>query len=215
WRARRGRCSASRAYRAINRVCWVAGDRGNNEQQLAKLVTKLVALRRLSPSEAMQTRGSNGEGRTYDSHSKPPNAAVMCLPMLDDDTVVLIREYGAGLENYQLTLPKGAYEHGEDWRQAADRELKEEAGYGARKLTLLKNMTLSPGYMGHQIKAVLAQDLYPERLDGDEPEPLEVLTWKLSELDALVAREDMTEARVIAALYMVRDLLARRKSESR
>ena len=65
--------------------------------------------------------------------------------------------------------------------------------------------------MGHQIKVVLAEDLFAERLPGDEPEPLEVLTWKLSELDELVAREDMTEARVIAALYMVRELLAKRR----
>jgi ADP-ribose diphosphatase len=185
------------------------------EQKPEILDSKLVARSRLFGIEELHIRFSNGEERTYERLRTPPIAAVMCVPMLDDDTVVLIREYGAGLENYQLTLPKGAYEHGEDWRQAADRELKEEAGYGARQLTLLKNMTLSPGYMGHQIKAVLAEDLYPERLEGDEPEPLEVLTWKLSELDALVAREDMTEARVIAALYMVRDLLEKRKDEPR
>ena len=88
--------------------------------------------------------------------------------------MVLIREYGAGVDEYQITLPKGAYEHGEDWRDAANRELKEEAGYGARKLTLLKRMTLSPGYMGHHITVALAEDLYEERLPGDEPEPLEV-----------------------------------------
>ena len=134
----------------------------------------------------------------------------MCVPMLDNDTVVLIREYGAGVEDYQLTLPKGAYEHGEDWRDAANRELKEEAGYGARTLTHLKDMTLSPGYMGHTIRIALAEDLYEETLPGDEPEPLEVLTWKLSELDSLVARQDMTEARVIAALYMVKSLLSER-----
>ncbi|TVP61787.1 MAG: NUDIX domain-containing protein, partial [Halomonadaceae bacterium] len=104
---------------------------------------------------------------------------------------------------------KGGYEHGEDWREAANRELQEEAGYAAGKLTLIKDMTLSPGYMGHSIRAVLAQDLTPSRLPGDEPEPLEVLTWKLSELEELVAREELNEARVIAALYMVRALLAK------
>ncbi|MGB1220009.1 MAG: ADP compounds hydrolase NudE, partial [Alcanivoracaceae bacterium] len=91
-----------------------------------------------------------------------------------------------------------------------DRELKEEAGFGARKLTLLKEMTLSPGYMGHRIKTVLAEDLYQEKLPGDEPEELEVLTWRLSDLDGLLAREDISEARVIAALYMVRDMMRAR-----
>src|SRR5690606_22465003 len=135
----------SRSYRSVNRLCCVAGAGGIMEQKPEILDTKLVARSRLFGIEELHIRFSNGEERTYERLRTPPIAAVMCVPMLDDDTVVLIREYGAGLENYQLTLPKGAYEHGEDWQQAADRELKEEAGYGARKLTLLKNMTLSPG----------------------------------------------------------------------
>lgn len=175
------------------------------------LDSKLVAKSRLFGIEELHIRFRNGEQRTYERLRTPPIAAVMCVPMLDKDTVVLIREYGAGLERYELTLPKGAYEHGEDWREAANRELKEEAGYGAHQMSLLKEMTLSPGYMGHRIKLVLAENLYEERLPGDEPEPLEVLTWKLSELDDLVAREDCSEARVIAALYMVRDMMRSRK----
>lgn len=171
------------------------------------LDTRLVAHSRLFGIEAVHLRFSNGEEREFERLRTPPIAAVMCVPMLDDDTVVLIREYGAGVEDYVLTLPKGAYEHGEDWREAANRELKEEAGYGARSLTLLKDMTLSPGYMGHRIHVALAEDLYEERLPGDEPEPLEVLTWKLSDLENLVQRDDMNEARVIAALYMARAAL--------
>ncbi|MCH8542496.1 MAG: ADP compounds hydrolase NudE [Alcanivorax sp.] len=176
------------------------------------LETRLVAKSRLFGIEEMKLRFSNGEERTYERLRTPPLAAVMMVPMLDDDTVVLIREYGAGMESYQLTLPKGALDEGEDWRDAAHRELQEEAGYAAGRLTELKRMSLSPGYMGHRIHAVLAEELYPSSLPGDEPEPLQVLTWRLSELDALLARDDMTEARVIAALYMVRDIMARRRA---
>lgn len=179
------------------------------EQKPKILDTRVVASSRLFGIEELDIEFGNGEQRTYERLRTPPIAAVMCVPMLDDDTVVMIREYGAGVERYELTLPKGAFDPGEEWHDAANRELQEEAGYGAKKMSLLKNMTLSPGYMGHQISVVLAQDLYPSRLPGDEPEPLEVQTWKLSELEALVARDDVTEARVIAALYMVRDLLNR------
>lgn len=174
------------------------------EQKPEILDTRLVAKSQLFGIEELHLRFSNGVERTFERLRTPPIAAVMCVPLLPDGRVVLIREYGAGTENYQITLPKGAYEHGEDWRQAANRELKEEAGYGARALTLLKEMTLSPGYMGHRIKVILAKDLYEETLPGDEPEPLEVLTWPMSDLDNLIAREDVTEARVIAALLMVR-----------
>jgi ADP-ribose diphosphatase len=174
------------------------------------LDTRLVAKSRLFGIEEMHLRFGNGEERTYERLHTPPIAGVMCVPLLDNDTVVLIREYGAGVEEYLITLPKGAYEHGEDWHDAANRELKEEAGYGAGKLTLLKRMSLSPGYMGHHITVVLAEDLYEEKLPGDEPEPLEVMTWKLAELDRLLARDDVTEARVIAALLMTQRLMESR-----
>ena len=174
------------------------------------LDTRLVAKSRLFGIEELHLRFRNGVERTYERLRTPPIAAVMMVPLLDEETVVLIREYGAGTERYELTLPKGAYEHGEDWRDAANRELKEEAGYGARKLTLLKELTLSQGYMGHRIKVVLAENLYEESLPGDEPEELEVVPWKLSELDRLIERDDVTEARVIAALLMTRRLLETR-----
>ncbi|MED5239994.1 MAG: ADP compounds hydrolase NudE [Pseudomonadota bacterium] len=174
------------------------------------LDTRLVAKSRLFGIEELHLRFRNGVERTYERLRTPPIAAVMMVPLLDNDTVLMIREYGAGTESYELTLPKGACEHGEDWRESANRELKEEAGHGAHNLTLLKDMTLSPGYMGHRIKVVLAEDLYEESLPGDEPEALEVVPWKLSELDQLIERDEVTEARVIAALLMTKRLLEKR-----
>ena len=80
-----------------------------------------------------------------------------------------------------------------DPEQAADRELKEEAGFGARRVDVLRAMTLAPTYMSHQSWLVVARDLYPEKLAGDEPEELEVIPWKLAELDQLMLREDFSE----------------------
>ncbi|WP_346950346.1 NUDIX domain-containing protein, partial [Dyella sp.] len=94
--------------------------------------------------------------------------------------------------------------------QGADRELKEEIGFGARKLKILHNLSLSPSYMTHMAHVVLAQELYPERLQGDEPEELEVVPWKLSNLHELIVRDDVTEGRSIAALFMAREYLAGR-----
>ena len=91
--------------------------------------------------------------------------------------------------------------------QAADRELKEEAGYGARDVQVLRQLTLAPTYMSHRTHLVLARDLYPERLPGDEPEELEVVPWKLDALHELILREDFSEGRSIAALFIVREYL--------
>lgn len=50
----------------------------------------------------------------------------------------------------------------------------------------------------------LAEGLTPAPLPGDEPEPLEVIHWPLDDLDGLLARDDLTEARSIAALFLAR-----------
>lgn len=149
---------------------------------------------------------SNGEVRTYERLASGQTPAVIIIPMLDDNTVLLIREYGVGVENYELGLPKGKVDKGESIIEAANRELKEEVGYGAKHLQAIKDLTQSPSYMMHKTCLVLARDLYPERLEGDEPESLEVVAMPLNDLDKWVARGDLTESRTIAGLYMARAL---------
>ena len=134
----------------------------------------------------------------------------MLVPMLDEDTVLLIREYGAGVEDYHLSLPKGAVDPGEAPEVAANRELMEEVGYGARRLTCLKRLYLSPGYMENALDVYLAEGLYQQRLEGDEPEPIEVVPYPLSQLSELMLREDFCEGRAVAALYLARDHMRER-----
>lgn len=169
-----------------------------------------LAKTRLFQVEQLEMEFSNGVRRTYERLKRPGVGAVLIVPMLDAETVLLVREYGAGVEDYQLALPKGAMDPGEDALQAANRELMEEVGYGARRLQVVKSLTLSPAYMEHDIQVVLAEDLYEKRLPGDEPEPLEVVPWAIRDLPALMARQDFSEGRSVAALYLVRDLLAER-----
>jgi ADP compounds hydrolase len=152
----------------------------------------------------------NGARRTYERLTGSGLGAVIIVPMRDDDTVLLVREYGVGLDRYELGLPKGRLDRDETVEQGANRELKEEIGFGARRLKILTSLSLSPAYMTHMAHVVLAQDLHPERLPGDEPEQLEVVPWKLSELPALIAREDVTEGRSIASLFIAREYLAGR-----
>lgn len=171
------------------------------------LSAHIAAETRLFRVEALHLRFANGVERHYERLRSGGRPAVMIIPLLNDHTVLLTREYAAGVERYELALPKGLSEEGETPEQAANRELMEEAGYGARKLTRLKTLTLAPGYLNHRMELVLAEDLFEQRLQGDEPEEIEVLPWSLHELDALFARDDVSEARTIAALLLVRDQL--------
>ena len=181
-------------------------------QKPTVLAREIVASSRLFRVEQVQLRFSNGVERTYErlASKGTGHGAVMVVALLDNQHAVLIEEYCGGTEDYQLSLPKGLVEPEEDILEAANRELKEEAGFGARHLEWISELSLSPGYMSQKIQVVLARDLYEERLPGDEPEPMGVSKVDLRELSALAQHEQFSEGRALAALYLVRDLLIER-----
>jgi ADP-ribose diphosphatase len=160
--------------------------------------------------EELDLEFSNGERRRYRRVRSGGHGSVIIAAMADADTVLLVREYACGMHRYELGLPKGRMDVGESPEQAANRELKEEIGFGAHSLQVLRPLTLSPGYMSHTTHLVLAEDLYPQRLPGDEPEQLDVVPWKLADLHDLMLREDCSEGHSLAAVFIVRELLARR-----
>lgn len=164
----------------------------------------------LRRAEEVDLEFSNGERRTYQRLKGSGFGAVLIVAMRDPETVLLVREYGVGVDRYELGVPKGRLDRDETAEQGADRELKEEVGYGARRLKILGTLSLSPSYMTHLAHVVLAEDLYPERLQGDEPEELEVVPWRIDRLHELLERDDVTEGRSIAALFMAREYLAGR-----
>ncbi|MGJ7457958.1 ADP compounds hydrolase NudE [Halomonas sp. RA08-2] len=177
------------------------------------LARQTVARSRLFHVESLDLRFSNGEERTFERLTGSDQGAVMIVAMPDPEHVLLIREYAAGFEDYVLTLPKGLVDPGEDIVTAANRELMEECGFGARSIEPLVELSLAPNYMRHRMQVLLAKDLYPKRLPGDEPEPLIVETHPIDELTALLARDDFHEARAIAALYIARDRLRAEASQ--
>jgi ADP-ribose diphosphatase len=162
-----------------------------------------VARTRIFRADELELRFSNGIERTYEKLCSGGPGAVLILPLIDANTVLLVREYAAGIDDYHLALPKGAVDQGETLFEAANRELKEEVGYGAHHFELLKRVYLSPAYMEHSINIIVAWGLYPESLPGDEPEPIEVVPYALSELTNLIARDDVKEGRSIAALFVI------------
>ncbi len=171
---------------------------------------KVIAQSRLFRIEQLDITFSNGEQVEYERLTGSSRGGVLVVALQADHTVLMVREYSAGVDRYELMFPKGRIEIDEPIEEAANRELQEEVGFAARKLTLVKSMTLAPGYMGHLTHVVLAEDLYPAALMGDEPEPLEVVSWELDKINELAVQDEVTEARTIAAGYIVKALLESR-----
>ena len=171
---------------------------------------KEIAKTRLFKVEELDLTFSNGEKRTYERLVAGPNGAVMIVPILENKYYVMIKEYSAGTEDYQLAFPKGLMEDGESIYESANRELKEEVGYGANEVMSMKQMSLAPGYLTHKMNLVLAESLYKEQLEGDEPEPLEVVLYPIDDIDKILEQDNFTEARSVAALFLADKIIKER-----
>lgn len=170
------------------------------------LRVRTAARSRLFHIESVNLRFGNGCEVEYErlAGERPSRKAVIIVPVLDRRTLLLVREYAVGIEDYVLGLAQGMVDRGETLAQAANRELMEEVGYGARRISKLCTLDLAPNYLSYRTDVVLAEDLYPQVLPGDEPEPLEVVHWPLADLPALLGSGGVTEARSVAALFLAR-----------
>ena len=172
-------------------------------KQLPKILKRtLVASSRFFNIESVQLKFSNGELREFERMQGNQKGAVLIVPFYDENTLLLIREYGAGIHKYGLGFPKGNIDENESPTTAANRELKEEVGFGSHHLHHLKTVTTAPSYFNSEMHLFAAFDLYPEKLEGDEPEPLDVIKWPLNEIDELLEHDDFQEARSISALLL-------------
>jgi len=172
--------------------------------------SQVIAKSKYFAIEEMQLRFHNGEERVYERLQEVKTQSVIILPMLDSSSIILVKEYAVGVDGYILGLPKGRLECGESHIEGANRELMEEIGYGARILRVLAELTLAPGHLCHKITVVLAENLYENRMSGDEPERLEVIKVSMNELDDLILRGEFTEARSLAALCMLKSEISRK-----
>ena len=159
-----------------------------------------VARSRLFTIESVDLAFSNGAHRVYERMKPSEREAVMIVPIIDDH-LILIQEYAVGLETYELGFPKGLIDAGET--------VKEEVGFGAEQLTTLGKLTMAPSYFSSKMNIVIAEGLYAEKLEGDEPEPLIVHRWPLSDMLSLLDEPDFREARNVSALFMAREWLVK------
>jgi len=172
---------------------------------------KQVAKSQLFSIEQLDLTFSNGVERVYERMEGKGRGAVMIVPMIDNETLLLVKEYCAGTHSYELGFPKGLIDPGETAIIAANRELKEEIGFGAKELRPLHKVAMAPAFFSGTMDIFIGCGLFKERLIGDEPEPLEVVSWPLSDYLNLLARPDFNEARSIAALMLTLDVLRKNK----
>ncbi|MBA2655774.1 MAG: ADP compounds hydrolase NudE [Tatlockia sp.] len=173
----------------------------------------IIAQSILFTIEQMHLRFSNGMERVFERIKSHGHGAVLIVALTANKSLLLVREYAAGIDAYELGFPKGNIDKGETLFEAANRELREEVGFAAKRFEKLRSLTLAPAYFGARLEVILARDLYPSPLQGDEPEPPEVVEWPLDAYKELLERPDFSEARSVAALLLVKQWLKEENNE--
>jgi len=112
--------------------------------------------------------------------------------------------------SYELGFPKGLIDEGEAPEHAANRELKEEIHYGSEHFQHISQMMMAPAFFNAKMDIFIASNLFAAKLAGDEPEPLDVVPWSVTNYKELLQQPDFKEARSIAALMLTVDCLRAR-----
>jgi 8-oxo-dGTP pyrophosphatase MutT (NUDIX family) len=137
--------------------------------------------------------------------------AVTIVPLHEDGSVTLVRQYRAAVDAMVLEIPAGTRDkEGESLEATARRELAEEAGLEATHMELLIGTWNSPGVSDQHTTIFLATGLTPcpARPDGVEEGYMTVETVRLADLDALVADGTLKDETTVLGLSLARARLA-------
>ncbi|WP_438798088.1 NUDIX hydrolase [Staphylococcus pseudintermedius] len=127
------------------------------------------------------------------------NGAVAICALTPDQQVILVKQYRKALEQELLEIPAGKLEPGEDRESAAMRELEEETGYKAKKLTLIGEVYGTPGFSNEKISVYYADNLVEGKVNLDEDEFVEKVLYSLDDVKKAVEARTIEDAKTFIA----------------
>jgi ADP-ribose pyrophosphatase len=145
-------------------------------------------------------RFSNGKTEEWDLVSHRMGAAAV-LPVLPDGKILMVRQYRNALERETLEIPAGARDSKtEDTKVSATRELEEETGYRAKKVSYLLSLRTTVAFCDEFIDVYLAEELEPGEQHLDDAESIDVEAHALPELCEMVYTGKIQDAKTVAAI---------------
>ena len=131
-----------------------------------------------------------GQERSYAVLELGGGAGV--VPLTTHDEVVLVRQYRHVTRGFCWEIPGGGIQPGESPEEAAQRELREEAGCRAGRLTRLGGFWPNNAYLDEVIHVYLAEDLVSDPLPADQDEQMERRAFPFQEALAMAQDDRIT-----------------------
>jgi len=147
----------------------------------------------------MQLSGS--DGKVYPREVIRHPGAVVLLPILDDDRIVLIRNQRPAVNETLLELPAGTREASEPVEETAARELIEETGYRAGKLEKITEFYSAPGICDELMHLFVARDLTAGDHQREATEQIENCIASREEIEQWIQEGKIRDAKTLVGLY--------------
>jgi ADP-ribose pyrophosphatase len=136
-----------------------------------------------------------------------PGGAVVAA-VTNDNKILLVKQFRYPLQRFLTELPAGKLDKGEDPRECALRELKEETGYTASEIIRLGSINTTPGFCTEELHIFFASGLKEGEHKHEEGEVgMEILEYSLEDVENMIIKGDITDAKTISGIYFVKQYL--------
>jgi len=139
---------------------------------------------------------------TYQREVVHHNGSAVIVPIFDDGTVALVRQYRHPAVRYLLEVPAGTLAKGERPEAGAARELKEELGLVAARLEKLSEFFVSPGFCEEKMWVYLATELSQGEQALEEDEILDVVRLPIADALEMITSGEIEDAKTIIGLML-------------
>ncbi|MDQ5846387.1 MAG: NUDIX hydrolase [Acidobacteriota bacterium] len=130
-----------------------------------------------------------------------PGSAVI-IPVFEDGSIALVRQYRHPAVKYLLEVPAGTLNDGEAPEEGAARELEEELGFVANRLEKLTEFFVSPGFLEEKMWLFLATELTKTEQQLEEDEIVEVVRIPFSQALSMISSGEIEDAKTIIGVML-------------